>query len=226
MDTEVTIFIVEDDAALADEIRQFLEKWGYRAVMAERFRDIAAEVRACCPQLILMDINLPWFDGFYWCRKIRESSHVPILFISSRDDEKDKIMAIAQGGDDFVEKPFHLELLKAKIEAVVRRTYQYKIQTPVYVAPELSFEQDTSCLSFRGRKLEFTGSEQKIMSKLLEQRPGVVTREELMTALWGMDEFVSDGTLTTLICRLRHKLKAFCSDELILTKKGQGYYIE
>ena len=173
-----------------------------------------------------MDINLPWFDGFYWCRKIRESSHVPILFISSRDDEKDKIMAIAQGGDDFVEKPFHLELLKAKIEAVVRRTYQYKIQTPVYVAPELSFDPDTSCLSFCGRKLEFTGSEQKIMSKLLEQRPGVVTREELMTALWGMDEFVSDGTLTTLICRLRHKLKAFCSDELILTKKGQGYYIE
>ena len=96
---KMRIFLIEDDKALADEIQQFLEKWGYRAVAAERFRDIAAEVRACCPQLILMDINLPWFDGFYWCRKIRESSHVPILFISSRDDEKDKIMAIAQGGE-------------------------------------------------------------------------------------------------------------------------------
>ena len=225
MNPNMTIMLVEDDAALSDEIRQFLEKWGYRAVPAERFDDIVSEYSACLPHLILMDINLPFYDGFYWCEKIRAVSDIPIIYISSRNDDRDKIMAIARGGDDYVEKPFHLDLLKAKIEAVLRRTYQYKVTGRQYLGQGLYFEEAASSVVCRDTKLKLTKSERKIVAKLLEQRPQIVTREELMMELWSTDEFVSDGTLTTLICRLRNKLKGVCGDEVIGTKKGQGYYI-
>ena len=225
MDKKITIMLVEDDAALAEEIRQFLEKWGYHAVAAERFDDIAAEYKTYLPHLILMDVNLPFYDGFYWCGKIRAVSDIPIIYISSRNDDRDKIMAIAQGGDDYVEKPFHLDLLRAKIEAILRRTYQYKVTERQYLGEDLYFEEDTSSLVCRGTKLDLTRSERKIVAKLLEQRPQVVTREELMMELWSTDEFVSDGTLTTLVSRLRSKLKRACGDEVIGTKKGQGYFI-
>ena len=132
MDTKITILIIEDDEILADEIRQFLEKWGYRAVAARNFEDILSEFFACNPKLVLMDVNLPCYDGFFWCSKIRGQSNVPILFISSRDDDRDKIMAIAQGGDDYVEKPFQLELLRAKTEAILRRTYQYRVREQIF----------------------------------------------------------------------------------------------
>ena len=122
MDAKMIIMIVEDDETLAEEIKQFLERWGYQAVWASHFEDILKEFDSCRPHLILMDVNLPYYDGFYWCRKIRESSDIPIIYISSRDDDRDKIMAIAQGGDDYVEKPFRLELLKTRIEAILRRT--------------------------------------------------------------------------------------------------------
>lgn len=225
MDDKMTIMIVEDDRALADEIRQFLEKWGYRAYTARRFGDILAEFSACRPHMVLMDINLPLYDGFYWCANIRTVSQVPILFISSRGDDRDQIMAIAQGGDDYVEKPFRLDLLKAKVDAALRRAYQYRVRERLHLGGEAYFDPESSSLFFGGAKLELTKSEQKIISKLLEERSTIVTREELMMELWSTDEFVSDGTLTTLICRLRGKLKASCGSEMILTKKGQGYYI-
>ena len=225
LDSNMTVLLVEDDEILAGEIRQFLEKWGYRAVLASRFDDIAAEFRACLPHLVLMDINLPFYDGFYWCGKIRAVSDIPILFISSKNDDRDKIMAIAQGGDDYVEKPFRLELLKAKMEAVLRRTYQYQVRGRQYFGEDFYLEEDTALLVCRGRKFDLTKSEYKIISRLLEQKPEGVTREELMMELWSTDEFVSDGTLTTLISRLRSKLKAAGGDEVIRTKKGLGYYI-
>ncbi len=225
MDQKMKIMLVEDDEALADEIRQFLEKWGYQVVMAERFDDVVSEYKVHLPHLVLMDINLPFYDGFYWCSKIRAVSDIPVIYISSRNDDRDKIMAIAQGGDDYVEKPFHLDLLKAKTEAILRRTYQYKVTGRQYVGQDLYFEEDTSSFVCRGVRLDLTKSERKIVMKLLEQKSRIVTREELMMELWSTDEFVSDGTLTTLICRLRNKLKSACGAEVIGTKKGQGYYI-
>lgn len=225
LDLKMKVMLVEDDAALADEIRQFLEKWGYEAVVASRFDDIVSEFTRYQPHLVLMDINLPFYDGFYWCGKIRAISDIPIIYISSKNDDRDKIMAIAQGGDDYVEKPFRLELLKAKMEAILRRTYQYKVKGRQYFGEGFYLEEDTALLVCHGKKVGLTKSEQKIIAKLLEQKPQVVTREELMMELWSTDEFVSDGTLTTLICRLRNKLKAASGGELICTKKGQGYYI-
>ena len=224
-EVKMQIVIVEDDYILAEEIRQFLKKWGYQASLAEQFEDIAADCLSRQPHLILMDINLPFYDGFYWCAKIREKSQVPVIYISSRDDDKDKIMAIAQGGDDYVEKPFHLELLKAKIEAMLRRTYQYQVRAQIYIRPDLYFDSGQSEMVYQNTVLDLTKSEKRIIAKLLDNKSQIVTREELMMELWSTNEFVADGTLTTMISRLRTKLKAVCDTELIVTKKGQGYLI-
>lgn len=225
MDRSVKIMVVEDDEVLAKEICLFLQKWGYKLVLACEFSDIAAEFAVHRPQLVLLDINLPYYDGFYWCSQIRQVSDVPVLFISSRNDDRDQIMAIAQGGDDYVEKPFRLELLKAKMEAILRRAYQYKVKERIFLNQNLTFECGSQAMFVDGKEIDLTKSERKILTKLLEHRPDVVTRDELMMELWNTDEYVSDGTLTTMICRLRGKLKAVSGEELINTKKGQGYFI-
>lgn len=225
MDGNSKIMLVEDDEILAGEIVLFLQKWGYETKAVVEFNDILTAFTEFHPQLVLMDVNLPYYDGFYWCGKIREISEVPMIFISSRNGDADKIMAIAQGGDDYVEKPFRLAVLKAKIEAMMRRTYQYKVKDRIYLKTELYVEPDTSLLVHGEKAIDLTKSEKRIMKKLLEEKPGIVTREELMMALWSTDEFVSDGTLTTMISRLRTKLSDACQDEIIKTKKGLGYYI-
>lgn len=220
------IMIIEDDRTLAAEIAAFLGRWGYDTVTAKEFQRVLEEFTACRPQLVLMDINLPYYDGFYWCSKIRQISDVPILYISSRDDDRDKIMAMAQGGDDYVEKPFHLELLKAKVQAILRRTYEYKVKEQIFLSSELRFDWEQQALYFGGEEIDLTKTERRVMAKLVENRPDVVTREELMMDLWDTDEYVSDGTLTTVISRLRSKLKSVCGTEVIGTKKGQGYYVQ
>lgn len=219
------IMIIEDDATLASEMDTFLKKWGYDTVCACDFKNIVEEVLNEMPQLVLMDINLPYYDGFYWCGQIRRISKIPIIYISSRNDDRDKIMAIAQGGDDYVEKPFRLELLKAKIESILRRTYEYRVREQIYISKDLSYESASQTLRFQEKVVELTKSERTIMGKLMEKRPDVVTRDELMMELWSTDEFVSDGTLTTVMSRLRSKLVKTCGTELIQTRKGQGYYI-
>lgn len=223
---KMSIMLIEDDKMLSGQIAAFLQKWGYITTAATRFDDILSEFMQYNPHLVLMDVNLPYYDGFYWCRRIREISQVPVICISSRNDDSDKIMAIAQGGDDYVEKPFRLEVLKAKIEAILRRTYQYKVSDRIYLKQDMYFEQGSDALMLHGKELDLTKSEKRIMQKLLECRERTVTRDELMMTLWSTDEFVSDGTLTTLVSRLRNKLLAHCGEEVIKTKKGQGYYIE
>lgn len=220
------IMIIEDDRTLAAEIAAFLGRWGYDTVTAKEFHRVLEEFTACRPQLVLMDINLPYYDGFYWCSRIRQVSDVPILYISSRGDDRDKIMAMAQGGDDYVEKPFHLELLKAKVQAILRRTYEYKVKEQIFLSSELRFDWEQQALYFGGEEIGLTKTERRVMAKLVENRPDVVTREELMMDLWETDEYVSDGTLTTVISRLRNKLKSVCGAEIIGTKKGQGYYVQ
>ena len=217
--------IIEDDDVLAKEIASFLVKWGYETVIARRFDAIAEEFAVLKPQLVLMDIYLPYYDGFYWCSRLRQISEIPIIYISSRNDDRDKIMAIAQGGDDYLEKPFSLEVLKAKIEAILRRTYEYKVRERIMLGDSLYFDYDVQALFFDGGEIDLTKSERRILMKLMERRPNVVSRDELMMELWNTDEYVSDGTLTTLISRLRSKLKAICKEEVIGTRKGQGYYI-
>ncbi|MCI8743536.1 MAG: response regulator transcription factor [Lachnospiraceae bacterium] len=219
------ILIVEDDRALAGELGEFLRRWGYETAVSRQFDRIEEEFSGYLPHLVLMDINLPYYDGFYWCSRIRRFSQVPVIFISSRGDDKDKIMAMAQGGDDYVEKPFHLELLKAKIEAILRRTYQYRVREQLLVREGLFYDTQSGSLTCDGTVIELTRLEKRIIRKLLENRPEVVSREDLMMDLWDTDEYVSDGTLTTVVSRLRSKLKAACGEELVETRKRQGYRI-
>ena len=219
------IMLVEDDEALAGEIGSFLRRWGYETVEARHFDRIGEEFSQQMPQLVLMDINLPFYDGFYWCGKIRQVSDVPILYISSRSDDQDKIMAMAQGGDDYVEKPFRMELLKAKIQAILRRAYEYKVRERIFLGEGLYFSLEQQALYFHGKEIELTRLERQVFQRLAAIRPDVAAREELMMELWNTEEYVSDGTLTTVVCRLRGKLKAACGREVIQTKKGQGYWI-
>lgn len=248
MNTKLKIMIIEDDASLAREIGLSLEKWQYETAVAGRFDDILQEFMEVRPQLVLMDINLPCHDGFYWCSRIRQLSKVPVIYISSRDDDRDKIMAIAQGGDDYVEKPLRMELLQAKIEAMLRRTYEYKVRERIYLDAGLCYDYAVQSLYFikqysgaeckRGlsasdgrtkeekeEEIDLTKSERRLFARLVESRPDVVTRDELMMELWNTDEYVTDAALTTIISRLRTKLKSMCGTDVILTKKGQGYYI-
>lgn len=220
------ILIIEDDETLAGEMASFLIRWGYETHTIRRFDSILEEFREIRPQLVLMDINLPFYDGFYWCARIRQISRVPILYISSRGDDRDKIMAMAQGGDDYVEKPFHLDLLKAKIQAILRRTYEYKVKEQIFLGDNLYIDGEQQALFMGEKEIFLTKSERKILMKLAEKRPDVVTREELMMKLWETDEYVSDGTLTTLISRLRSRLRTQCGREMIATKKGQGYFLQ
>lgn len=219
------IMLVEDDEALAGEISSFLTKWGYDTEIAGKYDEILKEFMEWKPHLVLMDINLPLYDGFYWCAQIRRVSAVPVIYISSRGDDRDKIMAIAQGGDDYVEKPFRLDLLRAKIEAILRRTYEYKVKEQLFLKPGLCFDAVSQILFYEGKEVEMTRSERKILARLMEAKPLVVSREDLMMALWDTDEYVSDQALTTMVSRLRGKVKAVCGEEMIGTKKGQGYFI-
>ncbi len=221
----VKIMIVEDDEVLSNEISNFLIKWGFETYRVRDFKNITEQFTTQSPHLILMDINLPYFDGFYWCREIRKSSNIPIIYISSRNDDKDKIMGIAQGGDDYVEKPFHLDLLKAKIEAILRRTYEYKLTNHIYLNQDIYFDSGGASLYYKDKCLELTKSERKIINVLIENRPNVVSRDDLMMELWNTDEYVSDTTLSVLVSRLRTKIKDICNENIIETKKGQGYFI-
>lgn len=219
------VYIVEDDETLAGEIAGYLTKWGYETLTAENFADIANEASLLLPDLILMDVNLPNYDGFYWCEKIRQFSTVPMIYISSRNDDRDKIMAIARGGDDYVEKPFCMELLRAKIEALLRRTYQYRGKREIPLRDGLCFDSTSQIMFIDNKEIELTKSERRILAKLVAERPNVVTREELKMELWSTDEFISDGALTTALSRLRLKLREAAGEEVICTKKGRGYFV-
>lgn len=221
----ISIFIVEDDEVLANELKDYLTKYGYKIILVQDFSNVLSEYMNINPDLVLMDINLPFYDGFYWCRKIRELSNVPIIYISSRSDDSDKIMGIVQGGDDYLEKPFNLSVLKVKIDAILRRTYEYKRKEKTYLYPNIYFEENSGKLFYKNDYLELTKSELKIIQTLINNRSNVVTRNELMDVLWNTDEYILDNSLTVLISRMRSKIKKFCGNEIIQTKKGKGYFI-
>lgn len=222
---KMKIMAIEDDKMLANEISDFLLKWNYLVYVAKDFKNLLIEFSKIEPQLILLDINLPFYDGFYWCRKIRELSNIPIIYISSRNDDSDKIMGIIQGGDDYLEKPFNLAVLKVKIDAILRRTYEYKRKEKIYLYQNIYFEENSGKLFYENDCLELTKSELKIIQTLINNRSNVVTRNELMDVLWNTDEYISDNSLTVLISRMRSKIKKFCGNEIIQTKKGKGYFV-
>lgn len=219
------ILIVEDDDIIAKSIKKYLESWSYEVQIVQDFNSVDQEFEDFRADLVLMDITLPYFNGYYWCEKIRKTSNKPIIFISSAGDDMNIVMAISKGGDDFVAKPFDLSVLLAKIQAVLRRTYELNFQKSTFEISGLTFDIDKSQIAKDGQTADLSKNESMILKMLLEHKNRIVSREDLMVYLWDTDEFVDDNTLTVNINRLRKKLSTLGIDDLIKTKKGQGYLL-
>ncbi|MCR2050239.1 response regulator transcription factor [Acetatifactor muris] len=219
------LLVVEDDAVIAEEVKKNLEKWGYEVHCVEDFRNVLGAFAACAPQLVLMDIGLPFFNGYYWCAQIRQISQVPIIFVSSAGDNMNIVMAVNMGGDDFVVKPFEAEVLAAKVQAMLRRTYTFREQTSVMEYQGLILDLADASVLVQGQKVELTKNEFRILQILFENIQKTVSREAIMKRLWDNDCFVDDNTLTVNMTRLRKKLEGAGAGALIQTKKGLGYRI-
>lgn len=223
----IDIFIVEDDKDLSREINLALSKWGYEVKEVDNLEDITKEVLENNPKLVLMDINLPSHDGFYWCSQIRNFLKVPIIFISSRDNDMDIIMSINMGGDDYIVKPFSPQVLVAKVQAILRRTYSYNsnLKSDIIKFKEVTMNIVEAKVYYKDKSTELTKNELKIMKILMDNQEEIVSREDIIEELWDSEEFISENTLTVNINRLRKKLDSIGLEEFILTKKGQGYII-
>lgn len=219
------IFIVEDDTIIAGEMSSYLSRWGYDVACARDFKEILAEFAAFKPHLVLLDIGLPFYNGHYWCGQIRQISQVPVIFVSSASDNMNIVMAVNMGGDDFVAKPFELEVLSAKVQALLRRTYTFRNQTEVCEYKGLILDLSDASLLVNGQKLELTKNEFRILQILLENAGQPVAREAIMKRLWDNDCFVDDNTLTVNMTRLRKKMESVQAAEYIHTRKGLGYMI-
>lgn len=220
------IMIIEDDLTIARTMQEHLEKWGYQVIYVTEFRDITEQVLREDPQLVLLDIMLPYYNGFYWCGEIRKVSKVPVIFISSASDNMNIVMAMNMGGDDFVVKPFDLNVLTAKIGALLRRTYSFQGQINILEHKGVVLNLSDTTLIFQGQKIDLTKNDYKILQLLMENQGRVVSREEIMQRLWENDQFIDDNTLTVNMARLRKKLGEFGLKDFITTKKGLGYIIQ
>lgn len=219
------IFIVEDDAAIASTLAHQIQRWGYEVRCAEHFQDILSEFEAFDPHLVLLDLMLPFYNGYHWCSEIRKISRVPILFLSSASDNMNIVMAMNMGGDDFIAKPFDLNVLTAKIQAILRRTYDFaKAQEALGCRGAVLNTADAS-LTYQGQRLELTKNDYRILQTLLERKGKVVSRDLLMQRLWETDCFVDENTLTVNVTRLRKKLESVGLRDFIVTRKGMGYLI-
>jgi two-component system response regulator protein BraR/BceR len=220
------ILIVEDDPVIASAVRDRLESWGYDAKIAPAFDHITELFAEYDPQLVLMDILLPNYNGFYWTGEIRKLSKVPIIFLSSASDNMNIVMAVNMGADDFVPKPFDMDVLLAKIQAVLRRSYDYAGTAALVECRGAMLNKSDMSFSYQGEQIELTKNEFRILETLMENRGSVVSRDSLMIRLWEGDDFVDENTLTVNVARLRRKLEAAGLTDFIRTKKGIGYLIE
>ncbi len=219
--------IIEDDKKMAKLIKNHLEKYGYKACLIKDFSNIKDEFLECKPDLVLMDINLPFFDGFYWCSDIRSHSKVPIIFISARDSDMDQVMAIDNGGDEFITKPFSYDVLLAKIKGVLRRVYgsYSKGATEFLKVDDLILYINNNVLEFKGKKVELSKNEFSLLLYLVKNVNKIVSRDTLLEILWSDTDFIDDNTLSVNVTRLRKKLEEVGITNAIETKRGQGYML-
>lgn len=226
VDSVYKIMIIEDDITIAKTIKEHLSKWDYDAIYVTDFRDIIRQFIQFQPHLVLIDVILPFFDGFHWCNEIRKISKVPVVFISSAGDNMNIVMAMNMGGDDFIAKPFDLHVLAAKVKALLRRTYSFLGQVNIIERNGAILNISDATLTYQDRKIDLTKNDFRILQLLMENAGNVVSREEIMQRLWESDDFVDDNTLTVNITRLRRKLAEVGLKDFIKTKKGIGYLVE
>ena len=219
------IFLVEDDETIARLIKKHLEKWEYEVSTVQDFGNVLSEFAACDPQLVLLDIRLPFYNGHHWCTQIRQVSKVPIIFLSFVSDNMNIVMAMNMGADDFIPKPFDLEVLTAKVQALLRRSYDFAGSSSMLEHKGMLLNLSDATLLYQEQKVELTKNELKILQTLIENKMQVMTRETLMTRLWESDMYVDENTLSVNVNRLRKKLTSIGLEDSILTKKGIGYQI-
>ena len=220
------IFVVEDDAVIASAVKRSVEAWGCDCRVAQNFRCVLQEFAAYDPQLVLMDITLPFYNGYHWCSEIRKLSKVPVIFLSSASDNMNIVMAINMGADDFIAKPFDLNVLTAKVQAMLRRTYDLGGQARLLQHRGAVLNTDDSTLTYPGARGELTKNEYRILPVLMENKGKTVSRDVLMQRLWESDSFVDENTLSVNVARLRKKLDGAGLENFIATKKGMGYIVE
>ena len=220
------ILIVEDDLTMAEAMKNQIESWGNEVLITEDFRDIIPTFLGFDPHLVLLDIMLPFYNGYHWCGEIRKISNVPVIFISSVSENMNIVMAMNLGGDDFISKPVDLSVMMAKIQAVLRRTYDMSGKIPMLEHKGAVLNLNDTSLNYKGERVELTKNEFRILQTLLENKGKIVSRDTLMTKLWQMDCYVEENTLTVNVTRLRKKLSSVSLDEFIKTKVGSGYIVE
>lgn len=220
------ILIIEDDFSMAQAMKNQLESWGNQVKIVEDFQNIIQEFAEYDPHLVLLDIMLPFYNGYHWCSEIRKISNVPVIFISSASDNMNIVMAMNMGGDDFIPKPVDLNVLTAKLQAALRRAYDMGGKIPVLEHRGAVLNLSDASVTYQGERIELTKNEFRILQLLLENRGKVVSRDSLMTRLWQMDSYVEENTLTVNVTRLRKKLEKAGLTNFIMTKVGCGYMIE
>lgn len=220
------ILLVEDDEIISKSIKQHLGNWNFEVVIAQDFRNITKEFTECNAHIVLLDLILPFYDGFYWCKEIRKISNVPIVFLSSASDNMNIVMAVNMGGDDFISKPFNVSVLLAKIQAILRRTYDMPNGISIFEHKGIILNLNDFTLSYRDKSIELTKNEFRILETLLVNKGKIVSRDTLMMKLWQDDNYVEENTLTVNVTRLRKKLEDLGIDDFIKTKVGCGYIIE
>lgn len=220
------IFVVEDEPGIAQAVCRHLTQWGYETRAAQDFRSVMTELTAFDPQLVLLDISLPFYNGYYWCTQIRKTSQLPVIFLSSASESMNIVMAMNMGGDDFIAKPFDLGVLTAKIQALLRRTYDFAAPGPALAHRGAVLQQDDQTLLINGEKLALSKNEYRILFTLLKSKGRIVSREKLMEALWQTDSFVDENTLSVNMARLRKKLDGAGLAGFITTRVGAGYLVE
>ena len=220
------IFIVEDDPVIASAVAEHIASWGCEPRIARNFQNIVQEFVEFDPQLVLLDVGLPFYNGYHWCSEIRRFSSVPIIFVSSSSDNMNIVMAINMGADDFIAKPFDLNVLTAKVQAMLRRTYDLGGQTRLLQHRDAVLNTDDSTLTYHGERVELTKNEYRILQVLMENKGKTVSRDVLMQRLWESDSFVDENTLSVNVARLRKKLDGAGLENFIATKKGMGYIVE
>lgn len=217
------ILLVEDDEVIRQQVKKMLEQWGYEVVLVEDFMEVLSIFVKVEPHLVLMDIGLPLFNGYHWCQEIRKVSKVPIMFLSSRDQAMDIVMAINMGGDDFVTKPFDQNVLLAKIQGLLRRSYEFGKDQSLLEYMGVILNLKAMDLVYQGEVVSLTKNEFQILQVLFDYAGNIVSREDLMKELWNSDFFIDDNTLSVNVARLRKKLEAVGLKDFIETKKGVGY---
>lgn len=217
------IFIVEDDAAIASTLARQIQMWGYEVRCAEHFQDILSEFQSFDPQLVLLDLMLPFYNGYHWCSEIRRVSKLPIMFLSSASDNMNIVMAMNMGADDFISKPFDLDVLTVKIQALIRRSYDFSVGSSVISHRDAILNLTDATLNYKDEQIELTKNELKILQTLMENKEKIVSRDDLMAKIWESDDYIDENTLSVNVNRLRKKLKEIGLDDFIMTKKGLGY---